>query len=428
MSVIVDQKPFYNDPRYHHHRIHYGAGSLIRTWCRHQYIKGLFPTFLAIWYWILAYISLDYQIKSSQYISDQLGEYNCLQTNQVDANSISCSNLLSPSSQYYYYDGSRYHVTTVSCAIPGVDLYYPNTYYDVYSSNYYIQLIINFIFPLLATYFFYEMMVLALRDCLVIVPGLDKENQPILQYAKKPYRVSWFICHRIVACSSHVVSSVSAFSSSSTSSSSLPINNTSSSEQDEDEVLTSPLVEKHNDREVLFLSEPEPENPHDLPGIRIGRITSIAINIFVSLLLTTFWTVISVENNTLGGSQYRCTKQPASSTNSERMTLNTLLIIYLILAMIPTCYYYIRLFFYIKDIELLAYQYSHEFVNRRYLSLRSIFDIIPLFFFPFWLDIAFWFAVYVPTLLIYYVCQGISYFCCGCCCRYCFTKEKNEQC
>jgi hypothetical protein len=408
-SSTTFQKPAYNDPRYYQHKIHYGAGNLIRIWCRHQYIKGLFPTFIALWYWILAYISLDYQIKSSHYISEQLNEYSCSQTSQTDiSGSISCSNLDSSTSQYYYYDGNKYQQTTVSCSIPGVDLYYPNTYYDVYSSNYYIQLIVNFIFPFLATYFFYETMTLALRDCLVIVPGLNSENQPILQYARKPYRVSWFVCHRISRCFSCL--SFSASSSSSMSAYLLP-------------AATSTAVDdntSHNDQEIL-LSEPTIEDPHKQPGIRIGRVTSIAINIFLSLLFSTMWAFVSGETSALGGNQFRCTKQAASATNYQRSTLDALLIIYLLLAMIPTSCYYIRLFFYVQDIELLAYQYSHE----RYQPLRSVLDISLLFFFPLWLDIAFFFAIYLPTCLLYYLCNTFSY-CCYCC-SFLLSKESREE-
>lgn len=358
-------------------QIHFGAGVLIQKWCRHQYIKGLVPTILALWAWTLSYVQMYYQEETIDYIRDQLSQYNCttVSATKVNIEDEGCASI-DTSSQYYFSDpNGDLYLRTVSCTLSGVDLYYPNDFFDVYRDNYYLQLVLNFLVPLFFTYFIYEFFILALHDCLVIVPGLHKESQrPILQYATSPYRMGWF-------------------------------------------GLRSVWRRLHGEEnKVLVLGV-------EKPGIRIGRNTSIATNFVTYSILSTIVTLTSDGKAYSDNRITRCVDVPDSSLDEGHISLYAVLALYLIIALTPTTYYYYQLFFYFKDLELLAYRYSREFMARRYRRIRNPFDLIAMLLFPLPLNVVYYTLVAAPCWIAYSVRRSFS----RCCCRGGEARERWER-
>jgi hypothetical protein len=368
--------------------INYGAGVLIQKWCRHQYTKGLFPTLLAVWYWGLSYIGVDYQRKASNYILNQVNLYNCTTIVSEEVSLVSCGHLNVENQYYFHDDNGKYYKRTVSCTLEGASFFYPRDFFDVYNDNYYLQLFINFILPLVFTYLVYETLYLALYDCLVIIPGLKTDPEtnkvfPVLQYAAKPYRVSWFVVRKwYKRCTSA---------------------------RNNDDLLSTP--------------------PEKLPGIRVGRYTSFAINTFTILI---FISIISFIGDDLftGSQKYQCMEQSGEAFHSLRKVIITLLFLYLFLAGIPTYFYYYKLFFQLKDIELLAYQYSREFYTRRISGIRNLLDLIPLLLFPVSINLLYYPFIWFPHFLVYscFYKRACCWRCFGCCGLECCLPETMENC
>eukprot|EP01040_Poterioochromonas_malhamensis_P009910 gene9910-10767_t len=186
--------------------INFNAGMLIQTWCRHQYLKGLVPSLMVVWYFSLLFLGIEYQRDTSHFIRQQILDYNCTEISResLPFYPADCS-ALDRGNQYYSLDNSdKTFEVSLYCALPGATFFYDEGYWGISRHSQVVHIIVNFLLPLAFTYFIYETCVLALHDCLVIVPSLDyATGQPILRYTDGPYRVSWFILRDICCQENH---------------------------------------------------------------------------------------------------------------------------------------------------------------------------------------------------------------------------------
>lgn len=393
------------------------ASVLIQKWCRHQYLKGLFPTIVAFWYWSLFYLNFDYEVKASDYINNQLSEYNCTTFSSVELSSdsdFSCYNLNSDN-QYYSSTDTGISLVTVNCTESGADLYYPNDYYEAYGNDFYVQLVINFILPVILTYFIYETAYLALRDCLIITPGVNEEGKPILHFVKRPLRVSFFFLRKCFGENEEEEALCEKR------------NDKEGEPKGSNEIANADLQRREDVMKIPFTKYPEtdpestaeinsslsPKTSVNLPGIRVGRIYAFAINLFSALSIATVVTFSESD-----GSVTRCIERSNADLMGGRLLIYSLLGIYLLVAVIPSVWYYYYLFFHLQDIELLAHSYHKEFQKRRVRKMRSFLDIIPALFFPTPIFAAYWSMWLLPNYAIYYLLKGFIFFfwhlrCCG---------------
>jgi hypothetical protein len=347
--------------------INFATGVLIQKWCRHQYIKALLPTLMIIWYFGLAILTLDYEKQAVNHLLDEYDSHNCSVIKEVPRalSEVHECSFLDNSRQYIELSYRKdYSEVTVNCTIPGANFYYEKGFWGVSQDGMAYEVIVNFLLPIIFTYFVYETLFLSLYDCLILIPGIDEETQkPVIRYTKGIFRVSWFILRDL---------SEKCFPTSSS--------------------MTILPGRKQ-------------------PGIRVGYLACICINIFTLLTITTLATFGSDQSNV-----YRCTKQPINILDESKRAFFGLLCFYLALMAVPTARYYHQLFFRIRDIELLATEYSYEFLLRRHSGIRNIFDIFPLLLFPLTANIFYYLLWVLPNALLYWVLRGCET-CLGLCSR-----------
>ena len=146
--------------------------------------------------------------------------------------------------------------------------------------------------------------------------------------------------------------------------------------------------------------------PKKWPGIRMGYMSAICINWFIVLTGTTISSFLATNSN-----EFRCTEESDVVVDQASKTCAAVLALYLALVLVPAVKYYIRLFFYIKDIEILATShYSEEFTMRRHAGIRNILDLIPALFMPLLPNVPYYILWVLPMGLIYVAVKAVSVF------------------
>jgi hypothetical protein len=367
--------------------IDYSTGVLIQIWCRHQYLKGLLPSLMIFWFFGFYFLATNYEEDASSFFQNALKDHGCYLLSKESLLYPKECHLLEHSKEYNHLDNrGNAFLMTVSCSDSndgeGVNLYYDTDNWGLTDNSYAFTIIVNFLFPIIVTYFIYETIILALYDCLVIVPCLDAVTEkPVVQYVDYPYRVSWFILRDIYH----------SFASNGLTSHALPSS-------------------KNDDSSVPLLSPPSSQStegvsPSDHPGIRMSSISSLFINCFLFMILFTIWNFGISSTNV-----YHCTDQSEYTTSSAKYSIEALLAVYLFLTLIPTFRYYYRLFFLIKDIEILACSsYSEEFYRRRHQGIRNLFDLFPVLFFPLLANVFYYPFYLVPHYLCSLIFQAVAW-------------------
>jgi hypothetical protein len=348
-----------------HKSINFATGVLIQKWCRHQYLKALIPAIMVVWYYGGAFLATRYEKHATEFVHDELSSHNCTIVDRssspgdflLDCRSINLHN------QYIEVSHSTYYEVTVNCTVPDAHFYYPKDYWGINDFSFFYQIIVNFFLPLIFTYFIYETLYLSLYDCVILVPDYDHNAQrPIIRYADGVFRVSWFI-----------------------------------------------LRDFYHQCCVLPSALPKLKG-RQLPGIRVGYLTSVFINIFAFLAFMSAGSALFTRRNS-----FRCMDQPESGLDQSEKTFIALSTLCLLAALIACIRYYYKLFFLIKDIELLATEYSEEFVLRRYSGIRNLFDLIPLLIFPLLGNIFYYFFWVFPNFVVFVLvrCVEVIYFSLG---------------
>lgn len=333
--------------------INFNAGMLIQTWCRHQYLKGLVPSLMVVWYFSLLFLGIEYQRDTSHFIRQQILDYNCTEISResLPFYPADCS-ALDRGNQYYSLDNSdKTFEVSLYCALPGATFFYDEGYWGISRHSQVVHIIVNFLLPLAFTYFIYETCVLALHDCLVIVPSLDyATGQPILRYTDGPYRVSWFIL-RDICC------------------------------------------QENHDGEA----EKEEVSARRWPGIRVGYMTSLCVNWFFFLTLVTVITFFATNDNVL-----HCLDEADVTLDRAATVCVVILVLYLTAVLYPTLRYYHLLLYHIRDLEVLAVsQYSEEFTIRRLSGRRQPLDLLPALVTPLLPNIVYYSLWLLPMTIVY---------------------------
>ena len=338
--------------------VNFATGVLIQKWCRHQYLKALIPTLIVLWYFGLAFLAIRYERHSVSYIDNQLPKYNCTKISEEyqPFQIVEDCTVIDRYTQYLTATPSgKFYKVTVNCTIPGADFYYPKADWGINDFTFYYEIIVNFLIPLLYTYFIYETLFLSLYDCLVLTPAFDYQtNKAFLRYSKGIFRVSWF-CFRD---------------------------------------LYNKCFPSH---QVL--------HGRKQPGIRVGYFSCLWINVVAGL---TAMTILSFGVSPT--SLYRCLHQDQYVLDESEIVILIMAALFFSAVLIPTIRYYYRLLFFIKDVELLATEYSDEFLIRRHGGIRNLLDLIPLLMFPLWSNFFYyplWLLPNVCFYLLYRVIEGI---------------------
>eukprot|EP01040_Poterioochromonas_malhamensis_P010100 gene10100-10979_t len=382
--------------------INFATGVLIQTWCRHQYLKGLLPTLMVIWYLGVTFLAIQYEHDSALFLREETQKHNCTEIlkERLYFYPLDCSSV-HRSKQYYSLDDdlSLWRLS-FNCTVPNAHFYYNEDYWGVQRYNAIVGIIANFLLPLIFTYFVYEACYLALYDCLVIIPGLDETtNEPILRYADGPYRVSWFVLRDLYYRCIVGTRSGKAEQQQEMTSFQLGID-----EEGEEMGLLSQensrkkSLMKRNTYEMMLI-------PRKWPGIRLGYMASLCINLFVVLTATTASSFLATNGNVC-----RCTDESDYSINRATAGTFAVLSLYLAAVLIPSLKYYYRLFLCIKDIEVLASsKYSNEFTIRRHGGIRNLFDLIPALCMPLLPNVAYYLLWVIPMSLVYVVMKMFLY-------------------
>eukprot|EP01040_Poterioochromonas_malhamensis_P010099 gene10099-10978_t len=374
--------------------INFATGVLIQTWCRHQYLKGLLPTLMVIWYLGFIFLAIQYEYDSASSLREETQNHNCTEVSRerlyfypLDCDSVHRSH------QYYLLDNSAsIWRLSFNCTVPDAYFYYNDNYWGLQRYNIVVEIIVNFLLPLIFTYFVYEACYLALYDCLVIIPGLDETtNEPILRYADGPYRVSWFVLRDLYYRCIVGTSAREADQKHETT--------TLQQEIDEEGEETS-LLSQENSRKAKSIYRTPYEimtSPRKWPGIRLGYMASLCINLFVVLSGTTASSFLATNGNV-----YRCTDESDYIIGRATTATSVILSLYLAAVLIPSLRYYYRLFFCIKDVEVLASsKYSNEFTIRRHGGIRNLFDLIPALCMPLLPNVAYYLLWVIPMSFVY---------------------------
>jgi hypothetical protein len=360
--------------------IDYSTGVLIQIWCRHQYLKGLLPSLMVFWFFGFYFLAANYEQDASSFYQNELKDNGCYLVSKEPLPFPKECHLLNHATEYNHLDnrGNAFLMTVICSAGDAVNLYYDTDYWGLTDNSYAFTILVNFLLPVIFTYFIYETIILALYDCLVIIPSLDSTSQkPVIQYVDHPYRVSCFILRDVYR--SFTAGPVSLV-------------------QNDD--CSIPLVPSPS--AAVNHSQP---NSSLHPGIRMSSISSLFINCFLFMIFFTIWNFGISSTNV-----YHCTDQSEYTTSSAKYSIESLLVIYLFLALIPTFQYYYCLFFFMKDIEILACSsYSEEFYQRRHNGIRNLFDLFPVLFFPLLANVFYYPFYLIPHYLCFNVFRGIGW-------------------
>lgn len=111
--------------------ISFATGVLIQTWCRHQYLKGLLPTLMVVWYLGVTFLAIQYEHDSALFLREEAQNHNCTEVSRerlyfypLDCDSVHHSE------QYYSLDDDlSFWRITFNCTVPGAQFYYNEDYW-----------------------------------------------------------------------------------------------------------------------------------------------------------------------------------------------------------------------------------------------------------------------------------------------------------
>lgn len=175
--------------------------NLVQKWIFFQAYQELIYLFFLLFFCCFFFLKLDYGQKELQYMNEQFSSFNCsiIETQVLDyqvsdvfqmglSKPFSNCGQLNNRNQYFTSSGVVENVQCHSYNGVNPSFYYPNNIFETYSSNYSLQLFLNFVIPFILSYGVFTMVYIALFDCL---PIQWKSNK--LQYVDNIVRLGWYV-------------------------------------------------------------------------------------------------------------------------------------------------------------------------------------------------------------------------------------------
>jgi hypothetical protein len=171
------------------------SGDLVKIWIRHQYIKPLIVFIIVGWYFSCVFLTFNYQQHTTNLIQEEYSSHNCttIKSEWLETGKFShrTCHQLSDNQYYHQQDYFNLYLETVSCSKEGYNFYTETSLSDKIAKNVYIQFLVKFFGPLVFSYYIYEVLYLAMYDCLIIEPALTQDGT-IIRTVDNIVRVGFF--------------------------------------------------------------------------------------------------------------------------------------------------------------------------------------------------------------------------------------------